>query len=50
MLLVFEVVFLDPMISWIELYGMGGGWGGWGVEGALKQPFGLKEQWCAFIM
>ena len=22
--------------------------GGWGVEGGVKHPFGLKEQCCAF--
>ena len=26
----------------------GGGGGGWGAEGGLKQPFGLKQQCCAF--
>ena len=27
--------------------GVGGG-GGWGAEGEVKHPFGLKEQYCAF--
>ena len=27
--------------------GVGGG-GGWGAEGGVKHPFGLKGQWCAF--
>ena len=25
-------------------------WGGWGAEGGLKHPFGLKEHSCAFSM
>ena len=25
-----------------------GGRGGWGAEGEVKHPFGLKEQCCAF--
>ena len=27
---------------------VGGGWGGWGAEGGVKHPFGLKGQCCAF--
>ena len=27
-----------------------GGGGGWEAEGGLKQPFGLKQQCCAFSM
>ena len=57
MLLVFWISFLLPVISRIESIGVkqvGGGWGrgggGWKVEGWLKQPFGLKQQCCAFSM
>ena len=51
MLLVFQIVFLTTVISWIESIGVGrwegggvGSGGRWGVEGGVKQPFGLKEQ------
>ena len=27
---------------------VGEGWGGWGAEGRVKHPFGLKGQCCAF--
>ena len=30
--------------------GVGGGGGGWEAKGGLKQPFGLKQQCCAFSM
>ena len=30
--------------------GWGGGGGGWEAEGGLKQPFGPKQQCCAFSM
>ena len=30
--------------------GLEGGRGGWEAEGGLKQPFGLKQQCCAFSM
>ena len=30
--------------------GVGGGGGGREAEGGLKQPFGLKQQCCAFSM
>ena len=50
MLLVYQIVFFQvPVISRIEsIRGgrVGGGWGwrGWGAEGGVKQPLGLKEQ------
>ena len=44
--------FSVPVISRIEsIAGVGrveGGGGGWGAEGRIKHPFGLKEQCCAF--
>ena len=49
MLLVFWIIFSQPVISRIESIGggragggVGGGGGGWEAEGRLKQPFGLK--------
>ena len=55
MLLVFQIVFSAPVISWIESiyrgWACGRGWGGgggWGAEGGVKQPFWLKEQYFAF--
>ena len=45
-----------PIISQIESIGGGqaggdgGGGGGWEDKGRLKQPFGLKQQCCDFIM
>ena len=51
MLLVFWVSFSLPVITQIESIGVDG-WegGGWEAEGGLKQPFGLKQQCCAFSM
>ena len=56
LLLAFRLVFSAPVISRIE--SIGGGWvgggmwvvgaGGWGAEGGVKQPCGLKEQCFAF--
>ena len=54
MLLVFKIVFSVPVISWIESIGSRQAerekGGRMGAEGGLKQPFGLKQQWCAFSM
>ena len=50
MLLVLYIVFSVLVISQIECIGVGrwkgGGGGEWGAEG---QPFGLKQQCCAFV-
>ena len=57
MLLVFEIVFLVPVISRIESIGGGRVEGGrvggrckWGAKGVLKHPmaFGFKQQCRAF--
>ena len=41
--------FSNPVISRIDSIGGGvGGGGGWGAEGGVKHPFGLKGQCCAF--
>ena len=34
--------------GWAGRRRVGGGGGGWKAEGGLKQPFGLKQQCCAF--
>ena len=47
----FDSFFSAPVISRIDSIGggrVGRGWGGWGAEGGVKHPFGLKEQCCAF--
>ena len=50
------LVFLAPVISQINFIGGWwagegeGGVGGWEAEGGLKQPFGLKQKYCAFSM
>ena len=54
MLLVFQMVFPAPVISWIKSIGGGqveeggGRRGGSEAKGGLKQPFRLKKQFCAF--
>ena len=43
------MVFSASVISRIDSIGGGmGGEGGWGAEGGIKQPFGLKVQCFTF--